>query len=336
LHGSNQVAWGDCVQYDGPAYDEPVYSPPPPPVYSPPPPAYSPPPPPPINLTWPIYLVCQPASDQLGTRQYNDGGVVTSFIEVNTGVFKVGYRLSNGQAVFRQQQYAMTEGPIIGVNTQWHGYRVTNPKLTMEGTIYHDENDQAHFTYDEKMWDAGRDGQMILHTQAYCLRVYDFASGAQYPRTAYYTPPAAPTYTPHPYVPTPAPNYAPPSPVGRDSVGLAYDRGGVYVMVGMGSSMERMQLDTGASSSLVPQDVADRLLRLGEAHIVGSGTVTLADGRTVDETVIMIDRVSVGSHVLTNVKAGVTPGGSALLGLDVLSAIGKFQVDMAAGVLIFG
>jgi hypothetical protein len=177
LHGNNQVAWGDCVQYDGPAYDEPVYSPPPPPVYSPPPPAYSPP---------------------------------------------------------------------------------------------------------------------------------------------------------------PAPSYAPPSPVGRDSVGLAYDGGAVYVMVGMGSSMERMQVDTGASSSLVPQDVADRLLRLGEAHILGSTTATLADGRTVDETVIMIDRVSVGSHVLTNVKAGVTPGGSALLGLDVLSAIGKFQVDMAAGVLIFG
>jgi clan AA aspartic protease (TIGR02281 family) len=109
------------------------------------------------------------------------------------------------------------------------------------------------------------------------------------------------------------------------------------MQVGLGSGIVRMMLDTGATSSVIPQDVADSLLRRGEAHLWGYGTGTLADGRTVSQMVIMIDRVVVGSHVLTNVKASVSPlGGSALLGLDVVSSFGKFSIDKAAAELVFG
>jgi clan AA aspartic protease (TIGR02281 family) len=163
----------------------------------------------------------------------------------------------------------------------------------------------------------------------------------QYDGPAYdepvYSPPPPPVYSPPPPASPPAPSYAPPSPGGRDSVGLAYDQGAIYVQVGLGSGSLRMQLDTGASFSTVPEDVADRLKGMGEAHLVGMATVTMADGHTRDEEVILIDRVVIGSHVIGNVKAGVTPVGSTpLLGLDVLSFIGKFQIDPAAGQLVFG
>jgi hypothetical protein len=99
LHGSNQVAWGDCVQYDGPAYDEPVYSPPPPPVYSPPPPAYSPPPPPPVYTPIPP----MPASGMRDSVPiYTDGG--KALVDVYLGLHPQRMLIDTGANVMAISQ----------------------------------------------------------------------------------------------------------------------------------------------------------------------------------------------------------------------------------------
>jgi hypothetical protein len=283
------------------------------------------------QLQWPIYLICQPGVDQLRTRPFNDGGVVTAYIEVNTGVFKVGYRLRNGHSVFRQQQYTQTQGPALGTGTGWEGWRIDNPNLRMQGVLTYDESDQAHFTYQEQLWDRGN---LILHTQAECLRVYDFASGAQYPRTAYYSPPPRPAYRP--------PSYAPPAPEPRryaDSVPI-YTIGNRTAMVDVqvGSQTLRMTIDTGASIMSVPSYVAQRLVENGEADWGPDAEIGMADGRGVTSSTIVIHNVRLGNHSLRNIEAVITESADAmsLLPFGVLNMVGKFTIDSAAGELVFG
>jgi hypothetical protein len=53
--------------------------------------------------------------------------------------------------------------------------------------------------------------------------------------------------------------------------------------------------------------------------------------------VIIIYRVTIGSHTLSNVEAGVAPSGAdGLLPFPILNRVGKFTIDTAAGQLTFG
>jgi hypothetical protein len=55
------------------------------------------------------------------------------------------------------------------------------------------------------------------------------------------------------------------------------------------------------------------------------------------EPFIMIDSVTVGTHVLHTVEASVTPDGSEyLLGMSLRNQIGPFKVDTAGLKLTFG
>jgi clan AA aspartic protease (TIGR02281 family) len=106
--------------------------------------------------------------------------------------------------------------------------------------------------------------------------------------------------------------------------------------VGLGEMVRPFVLDTGASSMTVTADVAAELVSAGHADPNGATAVTYADGTTHTVQTVTIDAVKVGTHVLRNVPAMVTPSGAPmLLGLDVLKAIGKFEVDAPHRTLTF-
>jgi len=60
--------------------------------------------------------------------------------------------------------------------------------------------------------------------------------------------------------------------------------------------------------------------------------VTLADGSTRDSDRIVIRRVTLGNHTLSDVPAVVNPNGSDfLMPFTVLSKIGRFTTDATRG-----
>jgi clan AA aspartic protease (TIGR02281 family) len=98
-----------------------------------------------------------------------------------------------------------------------------------------------------------------------------------------------------------------------------------------------MLVDTGSTSLTVNESIAHRLLARGLAREGQKETVTLADGSEREEQDIIIDTVTIGSHVLHDVVAGVSPDGAdMLLGLSALNTIGRFTIDGANHKLIFG
>jgi predicted aspartyl protease len=75
----------------------------------------------------------------------------------------------------------------------------------------------------------------------------------------------------------------------------------------------------------------------GFAHEGPGVTVTMADGFEREEQTVIIDSVSIGSHVLHSVRGAVTPDGAdMLLGRPLLNQIGRFTIDSANHKLIFG
>ena len=97
-----------------------------------------------------------------------------------------------------------------------------------------------------------------------------------------------------------------------------------------------MLVDTGSTSLTVNESLAQRLLARGLAQEGPQGIATLADGSQREQQNVIIDTVTIGSHVLHDVLAGVSPDGSdMLLGLSVLNKIGRFTIDGANHKLIF-
>jgi clan AA aspartic protease (TIGR02281 family) len=98
-----------------------------------------------------------------------------------------------------------------------------------------------------------------------------------------------------------------------------------------------MLVDTGSTGLTVNESLAQRLLARGLAHEGPQGIAMLADGSQREFQSVIIDTVTIGSHVLHDVHAGVSPDGSdMLLGLSVLNKIGRFTIDGANHKLIFG
>ena len=89
---------------------------------------------------------------------------------------------------------------------------------------------------------------------------------------------------------------------------------------------------------VVTPQTADKLIANGEAREDGSGKASLADGRTVTERRIVINKIQIAAHALNNVEASVTPDENAdeLLPFSVLSKFGKFTLDIPNSKLIFG
>jgi hypothetical protein len=100
---------------------------------------------------------------------------------------------------------------------------------------------------------------------------------------------------------------------------------------------QRVLIDTSTTNLTVTEPLAERLLAQGFAREGPGVTVTLADGSERDRRTIIIDTVTIGSHVLRDVHAGVSPDGADMvLGLPVLNQIGHVTIDIANHKLIFG
>jgi clan AA aspartic protease (TIGR02281 family) len=281
--------------------------------------------------SFPIYLVCQAGQDML-TNSPPDGSVKISMLTIDQSGWLIGYGLANGRMVFRNDQYDISTGPVIQNQLAWAGRLRAHNNLKMEGAVQRYDRDASHFYYQEWLWDYNQGGKLVVHTQADCKRVMDLASMTPYASGPYASnalanapnlPPAAP------------PRLSQPT---NDSVPLYFDgRPEARVDVQVGSQSIRMLVDTGASMIAIPAAVSDRLIAAGEAEYGPQMPVTLANGAVINVPVINIHKVVIGSHVLRNVSAGVSPeGAEALLGFSVLNLIGKFTIDTQTRQLIFG
>jgi clan AA aspartic protease (TIGR02281 family) len=111
----------------------------------------------------------------------------------------------------------------------------------------------------------------------------------------------------------------------------------VFAQVTLGDQPVLMQIDTGATTMLITQGMAETLLSTGEADAGPDATYTMADGRTRNARQVIIHAVRIGSHVLDNVIAGVGPDNAmTLLPFSVLNRLGRFTIDTTNNKLIFG
>jgi clan AA aspartic protease (TIGR02281 family) len=98
-----------------------------------------------------------------------------------------------------------------------------------------------------------------------------------------------------------------------------------------------MLVDTGCTNMSVTQNIADQLLASGQARRGEDVQSTIADGSTHTEASIVINSMTIGGHVLSNVPAAVAPNGAEmLLGFNVLNRVsGEFAINVANSTLDF-
>ena len=91
-------------------------------------------------------------------------------------------------------------------------------------------------------------------------------------------------------------------------------------------------LDTGAASVCISETMANFMLDngyLSESDIVGVGKSTVADGRIVEHTNVILHTIEIGGKLITDVSAVIIKGQSSplLLGQTALAKIGKVSIS---------
>ena len=97
----------------------------------------------------------------------------------------------------------------------------------------------------------------------------------------------------------------------------------------------RMLLDTGATTCLISEAIAARIVRDGYGVWQGDGRFKMADGTIRTLPTLLIREVRIGRHTVRTVPAGVSSTGEMLLAFPVVNAIAPFTIDTRARVLIF-
>jgi clan AA aspartic protease (TIGR02281 family) len=238
-----------------------------------------------------------------------DPSAVTSLkLRHNGSYWSIIYTMSDGTVYQRNEQYDISDTSTTNVQ-EWTGRKRTNSDITEIGDL---TQNGSTFIYNERMW---RGGQLTIDATASCWSTSQTIEASAPPDTG--APPSAPTST-------------------TDSVGLRMDGNAAYISVNLGGgSQTEMLIDTGATNMALTQDAADALISTGAATMGLSGRVQMADGLWHEVETVKINRVQVGTHVVTNVRAIVS--GSMLLGLGVLNRMSnRISLDMANGQLIFG
>ena len=149
------------------------------------------------------------------------------------------------------------------------------------------------------------------------------------------TPVAAPTVA-APTVATPA-VAAPASAPVADSVPIYPTNNGTSAMIDvvLGIQPLRMLLDTGATTCLISEAIAARIVRDGYGVRQEAGRFKMAHGTIRTLPTLLIREVRIGRHTIRSVPAGVSSTGEMLLAFPVVNAIAPFTIDTRARVLIF-
>ena len=273
--------------------------------------------------------ICGPARVDVGDPGRN--GVVSTYVAHDrNGTWTIKHTLANGMVIDRSLQYVITD--YTGRNAlQWRGTLMRDPSMVMVGEAMKLAA-TGQPTYDEWLYQNGR---LIMHSVALCRFDSPPATVAQ-PSVSAPSPWVAATATaPIPAPVTPAP--LPPARTGEDSVGIVNLGKAVFAQVTLGDQPVLMQIDTGATTMLITQSMAETLLSTGQADAGPDATYTMADGRKTPARQVIIHEVRIGSHVLDNVIAGVGPDNAmTLLPFSVLNRVGRFTIDTTDNKLIFG
>jgi predicted aspartyl protease len=87
----------------------------------------------------------------------------------------------------------------------------------------------------------------------------------------------------------------------------------------------------------IAKELAASLLRRGIAARSDIMDITLADGSVQSKVTFTIGRISIGSHLVENVRAVINLNNAdMLLPFGILNQAGRFTIDSAKGILTFG
>ena len=122
-----------------------------------------------------------------------------------------------------------------------------------------------------------------------------------------------------------------------DSVPIYPTNNGSSAMIDvvLGVQPLRMLLDTGATTCLVSEAIAARIVRDGYGVRQEAVRFKMADGTIRTLPTLLIREVQIGRHTVRNVWAGVSSSGEMLLAFPVVNAIAPFTIDTRARLLIF-
>jgi clan AA aspartic protease (TIGR02281 family) len=275
----------------------------------------------------------------------------------SNGEWQVRHLMGNSSEVNRINQYLMRDTSNRST-PQWRGdsYKYSGI-VWMVGEIKRDRG-TGEPLYVEWIYNRGR---LVMNATAYCRERVVARRPEPVPQPAPPPPPAAPQpqiivvpqqqpiimpQQPPVIVQQPLPSPPPPpviepkpepKPVAkRSSIPLNVQNESMMLNVGLGNQTVTMILDTGATSSVVTEAVANILVRNGHARWTGEEQFTMADGSVRTAQTILISEVRIGSHVVRNMRAAVTSNRTdMLLGFSVLKAIGPFTIDTRTNELIF-
>jgi len=268
-----------------------------------------------------IELQCGPPKMLYGADDGDTNPVIATAVEHSWDdrSWRVFHQLRNGAVVSRQAQYGMTDTSALNAKTQWQGRLLRQPWLYMIGEIKQNKQTEQLY-YHEWMYDTKRGNALVMQSMTTCTKRQQLpVPSAQAP---------APTQQPSPQVAART----------KDSVPIysAYEGRGVRVDVLVGGEILRMQVDTGATSVVLTDAIARKLIKMGHATFIAKGTSELADGSKRETPYILIREFRIGNHTITNVRAMVVPDGAEmLLGFTVLDLIGPFTIDTRAGELVW-
>jgi len=122
-----------------------------------------------------------------------------------------------------------------------------------------------------------------------------------------------------------------------DSVPIYPTNNGTSAMIDvvLGIQPLRMLLDTGATTCLISEAIAARIVRDGYGVRQEAGRFKMAHGTIRTLPTLLIREVRIGRHTIRSVPAGVSSTGEMLLAFPVVNAIAPFTIDTRARVLIF-
>jgi hypothetical protein len=207
------------------------------------------------------YLNCSGFNQTFGYAGVNPP-VTARVTHSDYGRWAVTYYLLNGEVVFRENQYVMSD-ESDRTKTQWSGW---HGNKHMVGMLMND-NSNHHIAYMEYLYD--------INNKLLSSNWIDCGNDHSAP------PPQRPAYeasVPPSYVTPPATT---PTSSGLEIVLTSDGRGGHTIDVTLGTGTPvTMLLDTGATMVSVPKDIADQLISIGEAVVITQGQFTIADATT--------------------------------------------------------